>query len=287
MNPSSAPQFSSSPACSRFRSIDPVQAISEIKRMLTVGLSVPQLIRCAVQIFPWPVGNAIRFNDAAISSSDHRVATVRITARASSEATVFAGSWLPNPHLGVLAAAPTDGQDDFASCVIHVGNDLRDQCAQKWLSRSHGNVRCIPRGTQILGQSAEVGHRCGRRGHTHRLQSCFGVLYAMQCDFPAFLELGCDQAIVRIAGGIAPFGERGLILRLLQLEFYDALLLALDIHVTLLGLDCRLIRHRLERTQQLPRHRCLGSVAAKGRATRTPQHQVWPIAAIDHRQRAP
>ena len=40
--------------------------------------------RRAVQDFPWPVRIPIRFSDAAISSSDHRPAMLRITARASS-----------------------------------------------------------------------------------------------------------------------------------------------------------------------------------------------------------
>jgi hypothetical protein len=37
-------------------------------------------------------------------------------------------------------------------------------------------------------------------------------------------ELRGDQTIVGIAGGVAPFRERGFVLGLLQLQFYDALL---------------------------------------------------------------
>ena len=40
--------------------------------------------RCAVQVFPYPVGMPIRFSDAAICSSDQRPAMLRITAKASS-----------------------------------------------------------------------------------------------------------------------------------------------------------------------------------------------------------
>ena len=63
------------------------------------------------------------------------------------------------------------------------------------------------------------------------------------------LELRGDQTIIGIAGGVAPFRERGFISGLLQLELHDALSFTLTLHVPPLGFQCRLDGHRLNRAE--------------------------------------
>src|SRR5882672_8523389 len=60
-----------------------------------------------------------------------------------------------------------------------------------------------------------------------------------------FLELRRNQAIVRIAGGVAPFRERGFVLGLLQFQFNDALLFTPTFHVPPFSFPCRLDGHRI------------------------------------------
>src|SRR3954471_10567967 len=97
-----------------------------------------ELTRCAVQDLPCPVRIPIRFNDAAMSSSDHREAMLRITARASS------GVRQPcSPDFGLRTRScecwpPRQWTVRMTSRVlVDVGDDIRDAGAQKLLAGAH------------------------------------------------------------------------------------------------------------------------------------------------------
>jgi len=58
--------------------------------------------------------------------------------------TMFTGSWLAHPQLGMLASSPMDREHDIADIIVDVDDDVRDQCSQQLLARTHRNIRCIP-----------------------------------------------------------------------------------------------------------------------------------------------
>ena len=108
-----------------------------------------------------------------------------------------------------------DRQDDLAHRLVDVGDDVGDERSEESLARAHGHTWCVPGGIEILGQPGKVW-RSGRWiRRPHRLQSRLARLDPAERFFPAPLELSGDEAIVGIAGGIAPFRERGFIAGLL------------------------------------------------------------------------
>src|SRR5215217_7539831 len=89
----------------------------------------------------------------------------------------------------------------------------------------------VPGSAEIVRKTGEVGrHDAGIR-RPRCLQPRLAGFDAAQRRLPALLELRGDQSIIGIAGGIAPFRERGFVSRLLQLEFDDTLLFAAGFHV--------------------------------------------------------
>jgi hypothetical protein len=174
-----------------------------------------------------------------------------------------------------------DCQDDLARPVVNVGDDVDDERPQKALASPHGHARRIPCGIEILGQPGEVGGSGGRVKHPRRLQLRLARLEATKCHLPALLELRGDEAIIGIAGSIAPLRQRGLISGLLQFEFDDALLFTASFHVRASGLHCRLDRHRSDRTQQLLGDRGVDTQTAEREAPGQPKHQVRTITAVD------
>jgi hypothetical protein len=110
-----------------------------------------------------------------------------------------------DPQLRVLAASPMDRQDDLARRLIDVGNDVRDEGPEQPLTGAHGYARRVPGGLEIVGQPGKVGRRGGRIGGSYRLQPRLARLDPTERRLPALLELGDDQAIVGIAGRVAPF----------------------------------------------------------------------------------
>ena len=125
------------------------------------------------------------------------------------------------------------------------------------------------------------GARDGGIRSPHCLQPRLAGLDAAERRLPALLELRGDQAIVGIAGGVAPFRERGFVSGLLQLQLDDALSFDPAFHVPPLGLHRRLDRHRLHGAEKLSGDRGVDAEAAEGEAPRQPQHQVGAIATID------
>jgi hypothetical protein len=64
-----------------------------------------------------------------------------------------------------------------------------------------------------------------------------------------------DEAVVRIAGGVAPLGERSVVAGLLQLQFEDALLFPLDVHLGPFRRQRRFDRQGLDSMDELPSDR--------------------------------
>jgi hypothetical protein len=107
----------------------------------------------------------------------------------------------------MLAAPPIDRQNDLARLVIDVRDDVDDESSEEALASAHGHAWCVPGSIEVIGKTGEVTRRGGRLWHLHCLQSRFASLHAAKHGFPALLELRGDQAIVGIAGGVAPLGE--------------------------------------------------------------------------------
>ena len=174
--------------------------------------------RCAVQVLPCPVGSLIRFSVAAMSSSDQRLAMTPDHRQSvvRGAALMLAGPGLADAKFGMLTAAPVDRQNDLAGRLVDVGDNLvqpasaatADACA--W-SRSESSTR--PQGLRQCPQNRVwpalvIGAFAAFRRDSH---SCT----RRSVRLPALFERGGDQAIVRVAGGITPLGERGFITGLL------------------------------------------------------------------------
>src|SRR4051794_21194244 len=123
----------------------------------------------------------------------------------------------------MLAAAPMDREDDLARVLVDVGDDVRDEGAQKLLAGAHRYAGRVPGRFEVVGQAREIRclDGCCRR---QPVKPCFAGLDPLERGFPALLKLGGDQTIVGIARRIAAFGQRGLVPSLLQLEISDAML---------------------------------------------------------------
>jgi hypothetical protein len=134
---------------------------------------------------------------------------------------------------------------------------------------------------EIIGEAREVGRSSRWVRRLHRLQPRLASLDATKRRLPAPLELGGDEAVIGIAGSVAPLRQRGLVPGLLQLEFDDALLFTASFHVPASGLCCRLDRHRLDRTEQLLGDRGVDTETAEREAPGQPEHQVGAITAVD------
>ena len=130
-------------------------------------------------------------------------------------AAMLAGVRFANAQLRVLAAAPMDRQDDLTRRLVDIGDDVGDQGTQQPLACAHCDTRRVPCELEIVGQASEVGRHGNWLGRLHRFQLRLARLDAAKRRLPTLLELGSDQAIVGIAGGVAPFRERSFISSLL------------------------------------------------------------------------
>jgi hypothetical protein len=181
----------------------------------------------------------------------------------------------------MLPTAPMDCENDLARGRIVIGDDVGDQCAQQLLARSHRHARRVPRGRQVFCQPSKVWRYSGGVRLPHSVQSRLTGLHPLQSCFPAFFKLRGNQSIIGIARGVAPLRERGLIAGLLQLQFHDALLFALDLHIPALGLQCSLNGHRLDRAQQFACDGDIDAHRAEGKTSRATQHLIGPLATIN------
>ena len=121
-------------------------------------------------------------------------------------AAVFAGLRLADAELRMLAAPPVDRKDHLPRRLVDIGDDVRDQCTQQLLARAHGDARRAPGCRKILGEAGEVREWHVVHRLRQRIQTGRAGLHAAQRRLPVPLELRGDQAVVRIAGGVAPLG---------------------------------------------------------------------------------
>jgi hypothetical protein len=181
----------------------------------------------------------------------------------------------------MLAAAPVNGQHDVARLLIDVDDNLDDQAAHELLARTHGDAGCVPGRREIL---RKIGEGAGVELDLLLLWARLAGLQALDPAQrhlpPGLLELGGDEPVVGIAGGIAALRQPGLVARLLELQGHNALLLVLSSAVHAFGLQRRLDRHRLDRPEQLLGDCGVHARPAKGHASRQAHHKVRLVAAI-------
>ena len=181
----------------------------------------------------------------------------------------------------MLTTAPMDREEDLARSLVVLSDDVGNERAQQLLARPHRYARRVPGCLQVFCQPSKVGRRGGKVRPLHSVQSRLTGLHMLKRCFPAFFQLCCNQSIVGIASGVAPLRERGLIPGLLQVQFHDALLFALDLHIPALGLQRGLNGHRLDRAQQLACDGGIDAHGAEGNTPRATEHLIGPLATID------
>ena len=128
---------------------------------------------------------------------------------------MFAGLRLADPQLRVLAAAPMDRQNDFARRVVDIGNNVGDEGAQELLARAHGTPGAFHAASRSSAKPLKFGGTMGGSGVRTASSRAWHVSTSAKRRLPTLLKLRGDQAIVGIAGGVAPFGERRFVSRLL------------------------------------------------------------------------
>jgi len=208
-----------------------------------------------------PDGVRVRVDDSINEKALRRVLSALLCGCA---AAMLAGFWFADPQLRMLAAAPMDRQDDLARRLVDIGDDVGNEGPQEPLASTHADDWRVPGGFEIVGESSEIRHDSGRVRYSHRIQPRLACRRSSQRRFPALLELRGDQPVVGIAGSVAPLGERGLVAGLLQFQLSDALSFALVLHMSPLGLQGRLNRHRLYSTKDLLGDRRIDARAAEG-----------------------
>jgi hypothetical protein len=184
----------------------------------------------------------------------------------------------------MLTTLPVNRQDDFPGRPVHVSNNIDDQGTNQLLAHAHGDARCIPGSSEVLGKLRKVRGGDSCRWRAHRLQARLAGLYAAQCCFPILLQLRGNQTVVGIAGGVTPLGQRGIVLSLLQFELYDAPLLVQSIHVRLLGLLGCLDGHWLHDTQEFFAD---SGVYARAAETHASRRHVKAVTSVDRLRYAP
>jgi hypothetical protein len=102
-----------------------------------------------------------------------------------------------------------------------------------------------------------------------------------------------NQTVIGVAGSVAPLGQRGFILCLLQFEFHDPLLLIQGVHVHLLGLPGCFDCHWFHDTQQFLADSGVDAGATEAHALRwhvkagTSVDGLRYASSIGHEQAAP
>ena len=123
--------------------------------------------------------------------------------------------------------------------------------------------------------------RAQARTSRHTPPERLAQLHTLQRRLPALLKLGSDQAIVRVAGRVAPLSERGFIARLLEFELHDALLFALNFHMSALGLQCRFNGHWLDSSHQFCGDRLIGTATPEAQTPLRRQLQIGAVTPIN------
>jgi hypothetical protein len=120
-----------------------------------------------------------------------------------SRTAMFACSRLAHAQFGVLTATPMNCKHDVTCIVVHINDDIDNQCSQQMLTCAHGYGRGVPRCRQVARQ-IHKGIRsdlnsAGLLGELARLQ----LFDASKCLLPAPLQLCSDETIVRITRCVA------------------------------------------------------------------------------------
>src|SRR4051812_11876163 len=250
-----------------------MDAMDPAQRADTLG--GPRLVLAGAHAHPVERRGDVLVGPAGRHTAHHR------QRRLGRVAAVFAGFWLPDTELRVLATLPVDRQDHLAGRLVDVGDDVLDQRTDKALAGAGRGAACVPGRRKILGDPREVRRACARGRRARSIQRRPTRLDPPQCSLPTPFQLGRDQSVVRVARRIAALCKRRFVAGLLQLQLEYAKPLRLSLHAQPLRLAGRLDRHRLQRPQQLGGDRGIDAAAAKAEAARQPQHQVRPIASID------
>jgi hypothetical protein len=173
-----------------------------------------------------------------------------------------------------------DGQDDFASLVIYVHDNVSNQSSEQLLACAHGNAGRVPRHGQVARQVCKgIGSNLDSAGlfsELTRLQ----FFDALECLLPALLQLCRDETIVRVTCRVTALRETGLVASLLEFQIQDAALILLLLPVHPLRLERCFDRHRFHRPQELPGDSSIDPWAAEGHAPWQPHHKVGLVAAI-------
>ena len=148
------------------------------------------------------------------------------------------------------------------------------------LACPHGDARRVPSRLKIFGEPREIRY-AGRFSRSALSQTCLKLLDTAKSNLPGAFELGGDQAIVGVAGGVATLRERGVVAGLAQLQLHDAPMFVDTFHMHPLGFLGRFDRYGLYCAQQLADDSRLDTGAAESEAARQTQHKVGPIATID------
>ena len=106
-------------------------------------------------------------------------------------------SGLAHANLRVLAAAPMNRDNDVASRLIDVGDDVDDLCTHQLLARTGGHGRGLPGGLEVLRQSHQIAARYGNWTGLSRLEPTLERLNA--CGAASQFFSSC-AAISRFSG---------------------------------------------------------------------------------------
>ena len=189
-------------------------------------------------------------------------------------------SRLAHPQFGVLAATPMDRKNDIARLIVHISDNVGNQCPQQLLACAHGNAGGVPCCRQVAYQVCKsIGSDRDSTGLFTQLAR-LELFDAPKCLLPVFLQLCSDETIVRITSSVTAFRETGLIASLLEFQIQDAVLVFLLFPVHPFCLERCFDRHRFHSPQELPGNGSIDPRAAEGHAPWQPHHKVGFVAAI-------
>ncbi|WP_306341415.1 2-oxoacid:acceptor oxidoreductase family protein [Sphingobium sp. Z007] len=200
---------------------------------------------------------------------------------------MFAGPGFANAQLGVLATFPVDRQNDFTLLFIDVSDNISHEGAKELLTTTHVNGRRAPSALQVGGNASKIGCRRGQIDLSRLGQTRFTGFHTPERCFPAILELGSDQAVIRVAGSIATFSERCLVSGLLQVQLHHAVPFFQIIPMRPISFHCGLDRHRRHGSQYLFAYGRVDARCAKSHASWLGQHLVDTFAAVIGMTRRP
>jgi hypothetical protein len=171
-------------------------------------------------------------------------------------AAMLTGFRFLRPQLRMLTTAPVYRQDNLSRRLVNICNYVSDQGPYKPLPCAHARSWRIPGCGEVRGKVGEVWCLGRQIGRVSRLQPRPTLLHAPEGCLPVLLQLSSYQAIIWIAGSVAPLRECGFVSGLLQFQLDDVASFVLAFHVHPLGFHRRLDRHRPALSRQGRRDLC-------------------------------